>query len=233
MKKIGLVGGLGPASTVDYYLGLVDRYRKEHGEDRYPELVIESVDMHRYIEAIGAGEYDKVSDFLVDSLSHLKAAGAELAAVTANTVHIVWDRVCDRFPLPVISIVDTAVCEIRRCGYERVLVFGTEFTMNSGLYEDSLTQNGIVPILPDDADKKRIGGLIYPNLENGIVIEEDRQKMIDLAEKYIKEYRADAMLLGCTEIPLAIKEGDVSVPTLNTTEIHVDAIYRKAMVGEG
>ena len=105
--------------------------------------------------------------------------------------------------------------------------------MNSGLYEDSLTKNGIVPILPDDADKKRIGGLIYPNLENGIVIEEDRQKMIDLAEKYIKEYRADAMLLGCTEIPLAIKEGDVSVPTLNTTEIHVDAIYRKAMVGEG
>ena len=232
MKKIGLVGGLGPASTVDYYLGLIGLCRRERGEDVYPKIVIDSADMSEHIRAFADGDYDKVCGLLLKSISDLKAAGAELAAVTANTEHIVWNKICDRFPLPVISIVDAAINEIKRKGYKKVLVLGTEFTMRSGLYEDSMKNNSIEPIIPDSADIKIIGNLIYPNLENGIVIPEDRQKMIALAEKYIADAKADAVLLGCTEIPLAIKEGDLSVPTLNTTEIHINEIYRGAIRNE-
>lgn len=228
MKKIGLVGGLGPASTVDYYLGLVDKTRNELGDDVYPEIVIDSVNMSEHINAISGGDYEKVCTLLLRSIDNLKASGAQIAAITANTEHIVWDMVHEKFPIPVISIIDATVNEIKKCGYKRVLVFGTEFTMKSGIYEKALTNNGITAIIPEQEDILTIGKLIYPNLENGIVIPEDRQKMIELAEKYIKEENADAMILGCTEIPLAIKSGDVSVPTLNTTKIHIEAIYTAA-----
>lgn len=228
MKKIGLVGGLGPASTVDYYLGLIERCRAEYGADVYPEIVIDSVNMSEHTDALLRSDYNKLCDLLIKSINNLKAAGAEVAAITANTEHIIWDMVCERFPLSVISILDAVVDEIKQCGYQRVLVFGTEFTMKSGMYEKALKDNGITAIIPTEADIVKIGSLIYPNLENGIVIPEDRMKMIELAEKYIAEEKADAMLLGCTEIPLAIKPGNVSVPTLNSTEIHIMEIYEKA-----
>lgn len=226
MKKIGLVGGLGPASTVAYYLGLVEKCQAQYGTDVYPEIVIDSVNMSRHTEVLQKNDYDTLCELLLKSLNNLKNAGAQFAAITANMEHIVWDMVQERFPLPVISILDAVVEEIKKCGYQRVLVFGTDFTMKSGMYEKALHRNGITAILPDADDIDTIGRLIYPNLENGIVIPEDRQAMIALAEKYIAEQKADAMLLGCTEISLAIKPGDVSVPTLDTTKIHIEAIVR-------
>lgn len=228
MKKIGLVGGLGPASTVEYYLGLIEKSREEFGADVYPEIVIDSVNMSEHTAALSSGDFAALSQLLLKSLNNLKAAGSEVAAIGANTEHIVWDMVKDDFPLPVISIIDAVVDEIKRCGYKRVLIFGTEATMKSGMYEKALRAEGITPIVPEENDIVTIGALIYPNLENGIVVPDDRKKMIELAEKYIKEFNADAMLLGCTEIPLAIKAGDVSVPTIDTTKIHIDAIYKMA-----
>lgn len=225
VKKIGLVGGLGPASTVDYYLGLVERFRKSYGDDVYPEIVIDSVNMHDVISGIADKDYDHVSSILVKSMENLKKAGADFAAITSNTPHIVWNLMQDSFCLPVISIVDATIERIQQCGFKKVLVLGTEFTMRSGLYEESLMEKGITPIIPSEEDIKILGSIIYPNLENGIVIAEDKKKMIKIAEKYIKSNNAEAFLLGCTEIPLMIKEKDVSVPTLNTTQIHIDAIF--------
>ena len=228
MKKIGLVGGIGPASTIEYYTGLIQKCQKELGENVYPEIVIDSVNMTVHDEAFRRKDYDKLCEYLLESLSNLKAAGAEIAAITANTEHIVWDMLLDKIPLPVISIVEAVVNTIKVGKFKRVLVFGTEFTLQSGLYEKALQKEEIISIIPTDEDIALIGKLIYPNLENGIVVEADKKQLIDLAEKYIREKKADAMLLGCTELPLAIKEGDISVPILNTTKIHIDEIYCKA-----
>ncbi|MBR6770921.1 MAG: amino acid racemase [Lachnospiraceae bacterium] len=229
MKKIGLVGGIGPASTVEYYRGIIEKCHKEQGENVYPEIVIDSVNMWQYDTALWEKAYERLGGYLISSLSNLKAAGAELAAITANTEHIIWDMVCDKFPLPVISIVDVTIGEIKRRGFNRVLVFGTTFTLRSGLYQNALIQNGITAIIPSDSDISIIGSLIYPKLENGIVIPDDRHKLISLAEKYIAQEKADAMILGCTELPLAIKPSDISVPILNTTKIHIKEIYQNAI----
>lgn len=122
-----------------------------------------------------------------------------------------------------------AVAEIKRCKFNRVLVFGTEFTMRSGLYEKALSDNDITPIIPSSDDIAVIGKLIYPNLENGIVIPDDKRKMLELAQKYIDTNKADSMLLGCTELPLMIKPDDVTLPILDTTKIHIGEIFASAV----
>lgn len=228
MKKIGLVGGIGPASTVEYYLGIIKKCRIEQRGNVYPEIVIDSVNMLSHDKVLAENDYDKLAHYLLRSLSNLKAAGAELAAITANTEHIVWNMVHSKFPLPVISIVEATIREIKRKGFKNVLVFGTMFTLKSRLYENALNKQGITAIIPSGNDISTIDSLIYPNMENGIIIPADKQKLIKMAEKYISEKNADSILLGCTELPLAITYCDVSVPILNTTEIHINEIYRRA-----
>lgn len=228
MKKIGLVGGIGPASTVDYYLGLINKCRAENSDDTYPEIVIDSINMHDMIKAFSENDCQTVCNMITESISSLKAAGAEIAAITSNTPHIIWDMIKDRLDVNTLSIVDCAVNYIKEKGFRRVLILGTEFTMKSGMYEKAFTENGITPIVPDSSDISVIAALIYPNLENGIVIPDDKVQMISAAEKYITSQSADAVLLGCTEIPLMIKEHDLSVPVIDTTSVHVSALYEAA-----
>jgi len=226
MKKIGLVGGIGPASTVQYYLGLIEVGRRTLGV--YPEIVIDSVDMAAHDRALAARDDDGLCRSLLASLSGLKAAGAEIAAITANAEHIVWDQIRGRSPLPLISIMDAAAGEILRAGFRRVLVFGTAVTLRSRLYEAALAPHGVTAIIPSGADIDRIDRLIYPNLENGIVCPADRKQLIDLAEAYIAKEQADALLLACTELPLAIKAEDISVPVLDSAALHIQEIFRTA-----
>lgn len=232
MQKIGLVGGLGPASTVEYYRELIALCREIYGPDCYPEILIDSLNMGIHNDLLDREAYDELAERLLKSLRNLQAGGAEVAAITANTEHILWDKLKDRLPLPAVSIVDAALDEIKEKDYCRILVFGTSWTMNSGLYDRAITKAGRTAILPTPADRAVIGALICPNLENGVVIPEDKAKMLALIEQYIQKERADALLLGCTELPLMIQPGDVSVPVIDTTRVHIARIFR-AVQGEG
>ncbi len=229
MKKLGIVGGLGPASTIDYYREINEIYRKANGGGQYPEIVIDSVNMSELVGAIESEDYESAADLLIKSIINLKNAGASFAAIASNSPHIVWDTIINGSPIPLISIIDAACDQIIKEGYRNVLIFATKFTMKNGLYGKALTKRGVRWVLPDDEDIEILGDIIYPNLENGIVIESDKRRMIFIAEKYIARHRADALLLGCTEIPLMIKRGDVSVPVVNTTEIHIRKICEELM----
>ncbi|MEA4926995.1 MAG: amino acid racemase [Syntrophomonadaceae bacterium] len=229
MKKVGLVGGLGPASTIDYYREIVEIYRKEKGDDNYPAIVIDSINMGELVRGIESQNFNDVARQLLNSVANLAQAGASFAAIASNSPHVVWDLIKDRASIPLISIVDATCDRIIRQNYNKVLIFATKFTMKNGLYSTALSKRNINWVLPNEEDIEILGNIIYPNLENGIVIEQDKQKMVGIAEKYIKQHGADSILLGCTEIPLMIKPGDVSVPVINTTEIHIEKICAMLM----
>ncbi len=229
MKKVGIVGGLGPASTIDYYRDINENFRKINGDDVYPEIVIDSINMHDLIAAIENNDYDEVARQLIKSINNLEKAGADFAVIASNTPHIAWNLIKDKVNIPLISIIEATCDYITGKNYRTVLVFGTKFTMRGGLYSKPLAERGIAAIVPSENDIEKLGGIIYPNLENGIVIAEDKKTMIEIAEKYIKQYNADALMLGCTEIPLMIKEGDVSVPVINTVQVHVAAVGKWLM----
>lgn len=226
MNKVGIVGGLGPASTIDYYRDIIENYRKENGDDNYPEIVIDSINMGELVRNIEVQNYDHVAHQLLISISNLEKAGASFAAIASNSPHIVWNLIKDKAPIPIVSIIKAACDYMIEQNFNRVLIFATKFTMKNGLYSDALSNRNIGWILPNIEDIEILGDIIYPNLENGIIIKEDKQKMICIAEKYIKQHKADSILLGCTEIPLMIEPQDVSVPVINTTKIHIEEICK-------
>lgn len=227
MEKIGIVGGIGPASTLDYYRDIINGYREKTGLDEYPLVVVDSINMSEMIRALDEQAYGRVVDQVVASIDNLAAAGATVAAIASNTPHIVYPEIAARAAIPVVSIVEETCRYIQRCGYRRVVVLGTRFTMGSGLYTRALAAHSIEAFVPDEAGIAEVHGLIFPRLEQGIVVPEDKRRMLAIAEEYIARQHADALVLGCTEIPLMIHDGDASVPCVNTTQVHIDAMVRR------
>ena len=224
MKKVGIIGGLGPVSTLDYYSDIINGVRSKIKEDIYPEVVIDSINMTKFINSMEKEDYNDAANQLICSIENLRAAKAEFVAIASNTPHIIMDKVKQKASLPILSIVEANAQFAKKNGYKKIMVIGTKFTMKSGLYTKTLNECGIDAFVPDKNDIENLHELIFPNLENGIIIPEHKKRMIEISEKYISKYKADVLLLGCTEIPLMIKEGDVSVPIINTTKVHIDAI---------
>lgn len=228
MKKIGLIGGIGPASTIDYYWEINRLYHADFGLDDYPELVIDSIKMNTIVAALDKGNIKEIQKILSKSVNSLQAAGAEIVAICSNTPHTVLNKINEPFSLPLINIVDAVVDTIKQGNFHNILILGTVTTMSSRMYEQALHACNIQSVTPSYIDQKIIGSIIFPNLENGIILQEEKEAIIALAEKYIQRYNIDGVLLGCTELPLIIKDGDLSVPALNSTIIHSAAIYNKA-----
>lgn len=224
MKKLGLVGGIGPESTLDYYKGIIAGFRARTADGNYPHMVIDSLNLAVMYSIAANKEWPEMTKRLVASLKSLAAGGAEFAAVAANTAHIVFDEVRRQSPLPLISIVEETCRYAQVKGCRNVVVFGTAFTMSSGLYTDAFAKYGIAASVPTAEEQKVIHGVIFPNLQEGIVLPEEKALVLGIAKRMIAEKKADALVLGCTELPLIIKEGDLDVPLLDTTQIHIDAI---------
>ena len=224
MKKVGIVGGIGPVSTLDYYSGIISGIRARINSDNYPEIVINSINMSEMLSYVADKDWDALADMLLGAIKSLASAGAEFAAIASNTPHIVFDRVLERSALPLVSIV-AATCEhARRKGCKKAVILGTRFTMNSGLYSEALGKYGIEAVLPSEKEQAEIHGIVFPKLEDGIVVPEDKLKMLEIAGRLIAANDADGLILGCTELPLMIKDNDLDTLILNTTQIHIDAI---------
>ena len=229
LKKVGIIGGIGPASTLDYYSGIIDGYRAQVNDGNYPEMVIDSVNMTEMLSYVERKDWNALTEMMVGAINQLKAAGAQLIAIASNTPHTVFDRIKMRSPLPLVSIVDATIVYAQAKGVKKAVVIGTRFTMRSGLYANAFSKFNIPTVTPSIIEQEEIHGIIFPKLEEGIVDLNDKNKLLALANRLIFEHDADALVLGCTELPLMIKENDIDTLLINTTQIHIDAIVSAAI----
>jgi len=228
----GIVGGLGPASTVDYYNNIISEYRRTVERDVYPRILINSVDMTDILADVSAHSYDSLTAKLAEAVSQLKNAGADFALIASNTPHVVFDRLAQVSQLPLISIVEAVVAHTAVHGWTHVLFTGTLFTMNNTFYPEKFAQAGITCTMPPPDDRERIHQIIFPDLEAGIVTPEMKSRFQAVCSPLITAESAagtpvDAVILGCTELPLLIHDGDMPVPVVNTTAVHIRAAVRR------
>ncbi len=227
MKKAGIIGGLGPASTLDYYQDIISGYRKIMKTNEYPSLVIDSVNMTEVLSYVAENKREQLVSFLMKSVKYLTAAGADFAVMASNTPHIVFEELKKLSPIPLISIVEATCKHAKSLGCKKVVVLGTLYTMKNGLYVKPLKNSGIEAFVPESEEQMVIQNIIFPNLEDGIVLPEEKEKMIGIAAKLIKNHNADGLVLGCTELPLMIKPEDMDINILNTTQIHIQEIIKE------
>ncbi len=227
MKKIGIIGGLGPEATVDYYKELINAFKNENGDLNYPEIIIYSVNMSEFLGLMKLKKYDQVVTILLEKINALKKAGAEFVAISANTPHLLFDQINEKSTVPLISIVESACYEAVRKGLKRPGLFGTGFTMDATFFSDVFKKSGIEVIIPGKEDREIINYKLFSEIELGIFKKETRDLLIQIIEKMVREQHIDSLILGCTEFPLILTENlYAGIPMLNTTKIHVDAIAR-------
>jgi aspartate racemase len=228
MKKIGIIGGIGPASTVGYYNGIIKGFRELSNGENYPEIFINSINMTEMLHYIANNDRVKLIDLLSNEINKLKTIGADYIAIASNTPHIVIGELIEKSTISIISIVDEVCKYAKNKELKRVLLTGTLFTMKNDFYKKTLEKCDIECIVPEDNEKSIIQNIISPNLENGIIFVEDKKAFMKICNKIIKKENIDGIILGCTELPLLINQRDFyNIEVLDTMEIHINSILEK------
>jgi aspartate racemase len=232
LKTAGIIGGLGPESTVEYYRSVVTLYRERTRDGSYPLVIINSVNMKRLIDAFSADDRAGAADYLSAEVEKLARAGADFALLSANTPHIVFDEVERRSDIPLLSIVRATRDEAKALGLKRLGLFATRFTARAGFYAAALAPEGITLALPGDAEQDYIHERYMNELVNGRFLPETRAGLIAIARRLKTEEGIEGLILGGTELPLILREADsadAGVPFLDTTQIHVKAIVDRLL----
>ena len=229
MKSLGLIGGTGPESTIEYYRLLVAKYR-EQADGNSPSLVINSVNLKNMIEWMTAGELGKVTDYLSEAIDKLRLAGVDLVALTANTAHIVFDELQARTELPLISIVEACCDRVQELNLKTVALFGTRFTMQAPFYPTVFSRSDVKLVLPNEEEQNYIHGIYMNELLKDVFRPETRAKLLSIADAMQARDGIEAVILGGTELPLVLRdEQHNGMPLLDTTRIHVDRLVTELL----
>lgn len=224
MKTLGMIGGVGPESTIDYYGSIIARYRRAKEDGSYPQFVINSIDLNKGRGMIEARDWPGITRYLVDEIGKLAKAGADFGLIAAGTPHIVFDEVERQSPIPLISIVEATARVAQRMNLKRVGLLATTFTVNAGFYTRILSKYGIDVVEPEPADQEYIHDKYMNELVEGVFRDETLNTLLAIVDKMIREKQVEAILLGGTELPLILRdEAHNGIPFLNTTKIHVEA----------
>jgi aspartate racemase len=232
MKRAGIIGGLGPESTVEYYRLIVESYREQRPDGSYPFVLINSIDMTRMRLLIEADELDAVADYLAAEVARLAAAGADFAALSASTPHLVFDELRRRCALPLVSIVEATRDAAVASGLRRLGLFGTRFTMRAGFYPEVFSREGLTLVMPGDAEQDYIHDKYMNELIHGLFLPETRARLLEIARRLKDEEGIQGLILGGTELPLILREPDADaagLPFFDTTRIHVRRIVEQLL----
>jgi aspartate racemase len=224
-KRIGILGGMSPESTIAYYEYITRTYTERYGDYGYPEIIIYSVSFQPYVDWPNQGRWDLVAQGLTQAAQKLEAAGADLILIATNTMHLVFDQVQASVQTPMLSLLDAVAEAILARGLETVGLLGTRFTMEKSFYQDALARRGVTVLVPDAADREVVNAVIYDELVAGKIRDESRVAFAAIVRR-LAERGAEGVILGCTEIPLLIGEADVALPLFDTTAIHAEAALR-------
>lgn len=226
MASVGIIGGLGPESTIDYYRRMIEAWQRDDPSSA-PSIVIDSLDVQLGLRLV---EHDPPAlvEYLLHSLRRLAGAGVDFAAMTANTPHIVFDELAARSPLPLVSIVEACACEARRRGLKRLALLGTRFTMEAPFYPQVFTRFGLELVAPSEAERSWIHERYVGELLQGDFRDDTRQRISSVVARLRDEEHVDAVVLGGTELPLLLTTPTVAgLPALDTTALHVEAIVSR------
>ena len=226
MTTVGLVGGLGPESTIDYYRRILEAWERDDPSTA-PSIVIDSLDVRLALRLV---ERDRgaLVEYLLASLHRLAGAGVDFAAMTANTPHVVFDDLAARSPVPLVSIVEVCAEEARRRGASRLALLGTRFTMEAPFYPAVGARHGVAVVVPNDAERDWVHERYVGELLRGEFRDDTRQRFLSLVARLRDEEGVDGVILGGTELPLLLQAPVIAgIPALDTTSLHVAAIVAR------
>ena len=229
-KKIGILGGMSPESTVAYYEYITRAYTERFGDYGYPEILIYSVSFQSYVDWANRERWDLMAQGLSQAAQTLADAGADFVLIATNTMHLFFDAVQSNVAVPVLNLLDVVGEVILARGVNTVGLLGTSFTMEKPFYREALAQKGIAVLTPDAPDRAYVNAVIFDELVAGRIREQSRAGFVRIVDR-LAERGAEGVVLGCTEIPLLIGQDDVSTPLFDTTTIHAEAALRYAVEG--
>jgi len=229
MKKIGIIGGIGPESTLDYYRGIIDAFREGNPGLHYPDIIVYSGDLGELLEILEVKAMDRLTEWLLTRIEALRRAGAEFAAIASNTPHVVFAELERRSPLPLVSIVQATCLKAEELGVRRPGLMGTRFTMQADFFRKPLGARGMQVVVPSSEEQRFIHDKLFSEIELGIIRDETRAALLSIVKAMIERDAIDSLILGCTELPLILPGEAHGIPLLNTAAIHVAEIVRHCM----
>ena len=230
MKTVGIIGGIGPESTIEYYRGIIAGYRERQTDGSYPSIILNSINLRVLLGLITANELDQATDHLINELQKLARAGVDFGVIAAGTPHIVFDQVRERSPLPLISIVEATCDAAAKMNLKKIALFGTRFTMQGRFYKDVFSKAGIKLVVPEADEQAYIHDKYMNDLVHGIVLPETRERLLAILDKMRERDGVEALILGGTELSLIIKDAEHNgLPILDTTRIHVARIVAELL----
>jgi len=224
MKTLGIIGGIGPESTIEYYRRIHSLYRQRVADGSAPSIIINSIDNKKVLDLVGANKLDELIGYLTSEMEKLARAGATFALLAANTPHLVFDSVAQQASIPLLSIV-AATCEAAKIrGLKRLGLFGTRFTMQSSFYRDALAGKRIEMVVPNEEEQSWIHEKYMQELLRGIILPETHAQLLAIIKRLKERSQIDGVILGGTELSLILRDESVfDIPILDTTQIHVEA----------
>jgi aspartate racemase len=224
MKTLGIIGGLGPESTIDYYQRIIALYRERTRDGSYPEFIINSVNLSKGLDFMDADNLTGMADYLLEAIGKLARAGADFGLISANTPHIVFNEVAPRSPIPLISIVEATCMAAKSRQLNRLALFGTRYTMQADFYPKVLSREGIALVVPERDDQDYLHEKYFSELVPGKFLPETRAGLLAIIDHMKEKSDIDGVILAGTELPLILRGPEHNgIPFLDTTQIHCEA----------
>ena len=221
MKKVGIVGGIGPESTIAYYRGILEAFKPTFAQYGYPEIAIESIDMHTVMYHIENSKWEEIAEFIASKFEVLRAGGAAFGAIASNTPHFVFDAIQSQTFLPLVSIVDATLNYTIQHNLRKLCLLGTKVTMGTDYYKRMFEVENIRLVVPNAEEQEYIDKKLFSEIEFGILKEETRRGFLAIIERIVKEENVEGIIAGCTELPLLLSAEAVSVHYIDTVKIHI------------